>query len=456
METTPSTSHTPHSPLRCPATPPTLFRSASTPVVSVFSTPDTFIHLQDQLVGLVFSDDVRSPPVGSLRTPVTGFGPSTPPGSSSASYRLSGTPSSGKNTVTEGDDQLSPLPLSASHMLDRPRLGRGQTLPVRPTSHSRLTPPSPPPLGLSELLCGSQNLSSAHGSYFPSSHSKSQMSFRTESSPRREIAYSTFGSSYGDLQSGDAWMCTVPTTRPPSSDSGRVTVDGSPRPLSESGSSPSGRSSGTRSPRVRNGDGILAPHGSFTSARSRTSLSSISRSGGTSDEDLAAAIRTPLRAIIHDEAHANEVTELEKSAASGDQLALYRLGRNNSVSVPRHTLGRAVNIWGSATSSVSLSPLTRNSSMYREPSTTRRSSNSSQCSFTSQSAGTTSTVSKYPSSDPANRSRDSSANSPTLSPAISGGRVRGDSDLFSDVARLAIRSEAYNNLRRTSSDHPAR
>lgn len=43
---------------------------------------------------------------------------------------------------------------------------------------------------------------------------------------------------------------------------------------------------------------------------------------------------------------AAERIALERSAAKGDQLASYRLGRTGTATAPRYTIGSVDNVWG--------------------------------------------------------------------------------------------------------------
>jgi len=177
---------------------------------------------------------------------------------------------------------------------------------------------------------------------------------RAGSVARRPPAYSPFRSFYGEVSSGHKRSMSVdqrdlPPDTPllPSPDADDPPQIKSRHPPSETDSSPSSISRGRSSPRVRNTGTLLAPHGSFTSARAISFSSTGSRSSGTSSEsaDTSHTSHRPKPVIAPIVMDAAERIALERSAAKGDQ-ASYRLGRTGTATAPRYTIGSVDNVLG--------------------------------------------------------------------------------------------------------------
>lgn len=182
----------------------------------------------------------------------------------------------------------------------------------------------------------------------------------------------------------------------------------SPPPWTPSDSASSSRSGSGRQPRIRNKDKNLAPHGTFTSAPPMLTINRPHRPHPAEEE-------TPKRFLSP-----GEIDELLRAARSGDQLALRRLGSDSSRRRrQRHSLGDADNVWGSDTRSV----ISRSS-----PSSSR----GSTCGIGEEPCLT------VPPESP--RARPCSRQSSSIDP-----------DLFDDVARMTLQSNARSNTRESAS-----
>ncbi|WRT68460.1 uncharacterized protein IL334_005436 [Kwoniella shivajii] len=106
------------------------------------------------------------------------------------------------------------------------------------------------------------------------------------------------------------------------------------------------RSSTNRSPRIRNTGGILAPHGSFTSSRPRSSTTSSRSSVASSPSGRTPRIPSSHLQDQPEEMDPCERERLFKAAAKGDQLAMHQLGYRPPKLNHRHTLGSSGDIWG--------------------------------------------------------------------------------------------------------------
>ena len=209
--------------------------------------------------------------------------------------------------------------------------------------------PSPPAMGISELLCGSPFPANADFSYFDPVHSE-PASLSRASTNRRIPTYSPFRSYYGNLSNNHRKTGSIEQHLTPKSTSPPHSSDldqDSPRPSSDFGPSTSRSSPGTRSPRIQNDGFVLAPHGSFTSARTASFSSSSSRSPGTSSGSRGshdAYQHQPVAQVLPMDVEVRNA--LERSAAQGDQLATYRLGRAETGVLPRYTIGSVETVWG--------------------------------------------------------------------------------------------------------------
>ncbi|OCF42212.1 hypothetical protein I317_03947 [Kwoniella heveanensis CBS 569] len=226
--------------------------------------------------------------------------------------------SSASASSTEINDQLTPLPTGYGSQ-DRPPLVRKSSLP--PNLYQ-----SPTLLSLSELMSSPpipDNSSESSQSYFPpySNQIVSSLAGNGESS----------------------YSPSAPRTP---SDHGSP-----PKAASDSGTFISARRL-NKSPRIRNIDSVLAPHGSFTSARARSSTISSrsstvgsSRSGPTSSPGARSNAQDTLTEMDH-----KERERLFKAASKGDQLAMHRLGWRPPKMNHRHTLGATGDVWGAGLS----------------------------------------------------------------------------------------------------------
>jgi hypothetical protein len=121
------------------------------------------------------------------------------------------------------------------------------------------------------------------------------------------------------------------------------------------------QSSSLRSPRIRN-EGVLAPHGSFTSASGRQyqARAKLERAQSRLEQDNESVIsgdsvsswrsRTATqRSTSGSGRHLNENEYLQnvEAARGGDQLALYHLGWGPTAGPNRHSLGDSDLVWGS-------------------------------------------------------------------------------------------------------------
>lgn len=199
---------------------------------------------------------------------------------------------------SEAHDLVGPLPPSRPNVKERSshRASRQCDLPKIPL-------PSPPALGLSDLMSGSPNTPSTEGSYFVSQHGESQ---------RR---YSPFRTYYGDVPKCSSDVAESSAARSEASSSGS-----------------------RKSPHVQN-QGVLAPHGSFTTM-SRPPRRPRSE-GPVSDSQLYVGN------LRQGPAEDGRRAALEAAARKGDQLAMYRLGwRADTITGPRHHLGNIEDVWG--------------------------------------------------------------------------------------------------------------
>ncbi|WVR00058.1 hypothetical protein IAU59_007200 [Kwoniella sp. CBS 9459] len=287
--------------------------------------------------------------------------------------------SSASASSAEVNDQLTPLPTGYGQQ-DRPSLVRKSSLPSKIYQ-------SPTLLSLSELMVSPpipDDSSECSQSYFP---------------PYPNHVVSS-ASGYNDAQNPPSAPRTPSDHGPP------------PKAASDSGTFSSARRS-NRSPRIRNTDSALAPHGSFTSARARSFT--INSRSSTVSSSRSGSNQSPGAQEVPVEMDPKERARLFRAASRGDQLAMHRLGWRPSKLNHRHTLGATGDVWGA-----SMSPTIG----------TRRSSGSSQTSefkspnLTSESSG--------------------AMPSPSATPTSS----RGQSDLFSDAVNLTLQSNARSNRRR--------
>ncbi|WWC71514.1 uncharacterized protein I206_105472 [Kwoniella pini CBS 10737] len=306
-------------------------------------------------------------------------GPPTPPETTMSS--------SESISSTEINDQLTPLPKNMTNS-DRPSLLRRNSSSPRMSPQPNFSSPTLP--SLSELLVSPP---------LPDDYDRAQSYFppfpKNGSSSKSQLDYADLA---GTTESS--------TSLPHTPSDGGLPI----KALSDSGTyALIRRASKERSPRIRNQGGVLAPHGSFTTSRNRSST--INSNSSRSSLNTTTSI-TPQESP--QEMSAQEREKLFKAAAKGDQLAMHRLGWRPVRPNHRHTLGSAEDIWGA---------------MYSPTSTTRRSSNASQASLTGQ-----------PSDQPP-----SPAN--IDSPTTTHQRSYTQSDLFSDAVNLTLRSNALTNNR---------
>ncbi|WWD19115.1 hypothetical protein CI109_103573 [Kwoniella shandongensis] len=330
---------------------------------------------------------------GTLRRTLSGsrdyFTPNAPPSCASSS--------------TETNDQLGPL----SGFADQDRTNSAQSSNASSRNQSLYPLPSPVLAGISELLAGPSHGPGYEASYFPPSYAEYSKSLGR--SPRhRSISSSksyphpmldSTNSDPYDPQSPSYGLAQTPTPtdeRPQgksASDSGLI-LRQTQRPM--------------RSPRIRNTDAALAPHGSFTSSRQRSStISSRASAKSSATNKNVAASQNQLEEM--------DPVEREKwfrAAAKGDQLAMYKLGYRPA-SEHRHTLGSVGDVASNATPRSSIS-----SGVPSEPTS----------------------VSPIPDQRRASMGANHIASdSIPLPESIPGGSVT-PSDLFSDAAQLALRS----------------
>ena len=226
-------------------------------------------------------------------------------------------------------------------------------------SSFRLPLPSPPAMGLSELLSGSPVTPSNETSYFSDVHSEPPPLSRANSGSRRTPVYSPFRSYYGPSLSDQPRRSELeqqrslhrPTLTPLDSSSSSVQTVAAPRRSdrtpSESGSlASSGSNQSTRSPRVKN-KGVLAPHGSFTSARSRTSSVDKLRKIAGAASDSALYVGNMRRQPVVDGIEEPAKDALRAAAMKGDQLAMYRLGwKADTPAGQKYRIGSIESVWG--------------------------------------------------------------------------------------------------------------
>lgn len=187
--------------------------------------------------------------------------------------------------------------------------------------HRRSSSSSSPTMGLSELMSSSDG-------YFSPVHSET--SSTSKASSRWHHQLSSTDSSY-----------TTPT--------------------SISGSACDSVGTGTRSPRVRNTGGVLAPHGTFTSRVAPGSPSHVylpalpspsgasdrSRSSQSSRSSRPQSPRQAAAPVLDQPAFSpEEFKSLTRAARKGDQLAMLRLGWIHRSGEQRHALGSVENVWG--------------------------------------------------------------------------------------------------------------
>ncbi|WVW85563.1 hypothetical protein I302_107601 [Kwoniella bestiolae CBS 10118] len=309
-------------------------------------------------------------------------GPITPPDASLSS--------GGSVSSTEVNDHLTPLPKGmTSH--ERPAFNRKNSFSPRLSAQHNFS--SPPLPSLSELLVSPP---------IPDDYDQGQSYFP----PFSQHSTSSTQHSLASPDPGFDSSLSVSTPRTPSDHGLPI------KAASDSGTfALARRTSKNRSPRIKNMGGVLAPHGSFTSSRSRSSTvnSGSSRSSLTT---ITSAVTDPQSSASSHEMDPKEREKLFKAASKGDQLAMHRLGWRPPKMNHRHTLGSTEDIWGG----------------YQPPSSTRRSSGSSQASL--------------PPAQPIDQIA-SSSNS-TAIPRV---KSYTQSDLFSDAVNLTLRSNALTKNR---------
>jgi hypothetical protein len=311
-------------------------------------------------------------PGSGLDSPQTGTGSKgSPARSQQAVDGYCGSSSRSSHSV-EATDILTPLPSSSNK---RSSQFRSKTVQLPKA------PPSPQPLGISELLASPTI----------------DYEFDYHDTRRR----SNDRASYFDLPiRNDSYPPLSPLLN------SEASTRSSPPPGTPESVSSSTRSSSSR-PRIRNQDSTLAPHGTFTSAIRKQSL--------LVEENLP-VFSAPTIPNFTEE----ELSKLVAAARSGDQLARHRLAGD---SIPRlkqrHSLGKAENVWGSEWDT--MSSVSRSS---------RSSSHGSNAG-----SGRDALL-----DDHAESSRPRGVRRNTLEP-----------DLFDDVARMTLQSNARKNVHKSGS-----
>ncbi|KAK8854740.1 hypothetical protein IAR55_003479 [Kwoniella newhampshirensis] len=318
----------------------------------------------------------------------------TTPGPPSSSAALSS---------TETNDQLAPL----SSFADQDR----SSVPQNPSGPSRYTIPLPSPIlaGISELLAGPSHAPGFNSSYFPPTHPEYPKG-SGRSTRHRSISSSRPYHQFVAQEDGSARSTFDPPITPTATDE-RPPI----KAFSDSGliAKPA-RAKG--SPRIRNTDSALAPHGSFTSSRMRASTNS-SRSSPKSSHSAKGAVP---RQATTEEMDPVEREQCFIAAAKGDQLAMYRLGYRPTLQ-HRHSIGEVADVWGPALPSSISSTTTATDTLSLPTIPAKPASTSVQP------------------DDPVPLPEDV----PTLSP----------SDLFADAASLTLRSNARANSSLTDTSH---
>ena len=249
--------------------------------------------------------------------------------------------------VDEARDAYPTSPAGPSRL--SPRFSPNPSSPMTSSSGSfRIPLPSPPAMGLSELLSGSPVTPGGNEtSYFAGNHSDPS-SLSRSTSGRRQPAYSPFRSYYGPSVSDHPRRSELeqqrslsrPPITPIDSSSSLITV-APRREGSETGSNLSATSNkSSYSPRVKN-KGVLAPHGSFTSVRRASDKMRVA--GASSDSALYLGnIRKPVNGVPGPARDA-----LQAAAFKGDQLAMYRLGwKADAPTGQKYKIGSIENVWG--------------------------------------------------------------------------------------------------------------
>lgn len=227
------------------------------------------------------------------------------------------------SSSSEAHDRLAPLPSrSNKHSLPRQFASspaKSNKSPQNPQtsrfSGSTIPLPSPPALGLSELLIGSPSERSSQTSYFPVHKQKQIESISSHPIP---------------VSSSESHAAESQITSGPQSPTSSEAASSSSVPR--------------RSPRIRNEGSILAPHGTFTSARPPAKQSRRKTTIAFSDSVLQCGRYIDPLSVLP-----SEVEELRAAAMKGDQLASYRLGwRSESLAGQQHRVGTVEGVWGSA------------------------------------------------------------------------------------------------------------
>ena len=289
----------------------------------------------------------RTPPIHQRRTSASSEILTTP---ASSSDRRTPRTFRDAGTAAEDSDHLAPL-LDRSPRMNRPDFHRQLSLPVPPHPS---TPPSLHAMGISELLSGSPFPAHPKFSSFSGSAQSDPSVPRVGSPSRRPPTYSPFRSFYGAFPgqhrkaasidySPLVGMSGTTDDRP---EGANVPVHAGRSAPSETGTSLSSLREEVKGPRVRNGGEILAAHGSFTSARPKSLVTNSPPSSVASSESGTRGSEEQSSVVGNDEMDVAERIGLERSAAQGDQLAIYRLGRTESPDAPRHTLGSVDDVWG--------------------------------------------------------------------------------------------------------------
>lgn len=227
------------------------------------------------------------------------------------------------------------------------------------------------------------------------------------------------------------------------------------------------QSSSLRSPRIRN-EGILAPHGSFTSDSGRQyqaaaklkRAESLSRESASSSESVQSWRSRTASVRSTDGSGRRQLSERQyvdyvREAMNGDQLALYHLGWTNDRGHDRHSLGDAELVWGGAIEPTSPSAFSSRSSATSRPSLRSNStasvtqsqsqSHSNRQSFNSQAQAQEDAMLRDRQQGRSHEGSDDFGGGAAERPTLHSRRSTHDSDLFSDVARMTLQSNARNN-----------
>lgn len=318
-----------------------------------------------------------------------------------------------------------------------------------------------PSMGLSEILAtpSYREINASRNSEYTTSPFEPSNPSPNSRDVGREIDYFNLPMSYRDgslsahhtpesSQSRRSGSGTSPGHDPPRPQSEPLPEDPSTPSWSSSDITSLTQSSSLRSPRIRN-EGMLAPHGSFTSDSGRQyqaqaklrRAESLSKESASSGDSVQSWRSRTASERSTDATGRRQVSEIQyrqyvKDAMNGDQLALYHLGWAPNKAHDRHSLGDAELVWGGAVEPTSPGAFSSRSSATSRPSIR---SNSSLARSQSGRAGPQEDATRDA------RSRQGSHEGTGERPPIRSRQSTYESDLFSDVARMTLQSNAKNN-----------